>query len=141
MKSCFCLLSAGPCQNSGICNTVVEEFEGDLIARIVCQCQPQWTGVFCTEPVAPPSSACQSNPCINLGTCREVVNGFTCDCLPGERQGFLLHYNQLNEPMITGLVVLWMQSQIWLTQLILQLRLISHCISLNEYLNVGSEYK
>ncbi len=84
INMCVCSLVAGPCQNSGICNTVVEEFEGDSIARVECQCQPQWTGVFCTDPVSSPGTACLSNPCVNLGTCREVVNGFVCQCLPGK---------------------------------------------------------
>ena len=26
---------------------------------------------------------CASNPCLNRGTCTDLVNGFTCSCVPG----------------------------------------------------------
>lgn len=26
---------------------------------------------------------CESNPCLNNGTCTDEVNGFTCSCPPG----------------------------------------------------------
>ena len=26
---------------------------------------------------------CQSNPCLNRGTCRNLENHYTCDCQPG----------------------------------------------------------
>ena len=26
---------------------------------------------------------CSSNPCLNGATCKDNVNGYTCDCVPG----------------------------------------------------------
>ena len=28
-------------------------------------------------------NVCLSNPCMNGGTCKDLVNGFECTCVPG----------------------------------------------------------
>jgi len=35
---------------------------------------------ICYAPLCPDINNCSSNPCLNGGTCRDVVNGFECDC-------------------------------------------------------------
>lgn len=37
-------------------------------------------GTYCEIDV----DDCESNPCVNDGICRDMVNGFTCTCQPGE---------------------------------------------------------
>ena len=29
------------------------------------------------------TNECESNPCVNNGTCTDLVNGFNCSCPPG----------------------------------------------------------
>ncbi|XP_076447761.1 uncharacterized protein LOC143284711 [Babylonia areolata] len=43
-----------------------------------CECKLGWTGEKCDD-----IDECHSNPCRNGGTCRDGVNSYTCDCLPG----------------------------------------------------------
>lgn len=42
-------------------------------------------GTYCEIDV----DDCESNPCVNDGKCRDMVNGFTCTCQPGEADCFL----------------------------------------------------
>ncbi|KFE60923.1 FG-GAP-like repeat-containing protein [Hyalangium minutum] len=44
-----------------------------------CQCAPGYSGATCETNV----NECESNPCLNGGTCTDGVNGYTCACTPG----------------------------------------------------------
>ncbi|CAF0782126.1 unnamed protein product [Brachionus calyciflorus] len=48
-----------------------------------CLCQPGITGKNCEVLI----NVCQSNPCLNLGTCISSINFYTCLCMP-------THYGQ-----------------------------------------------
>lgn len=39
-----------------------------------------YMGTYCEVDI----DDCESNPCVNDGICRDVVNGFTCTCQPGK---------------------------------------------------------
>ena len=41
---------------------------------------PGYMGTYCEIDV----DDCESNPCVNDGICRDIVNGFTCTCQPGK---------------------------------------------------------
>lgn len=41
---------------------------------------PGYMGTYCEVDV----DECESNPCVNDGICRDMVNGFTCTCQPGK---------------------------------------------------------
>lgn len=43
-------------------------------------CLPGYMGTYCEIDV----DDCESNPCVNDGICRDMVNGFTCTCQPGK---------------------------------------------------------
>lgn len=53
-----------PCRNNGQC------FDGG------CCCTPGYTGGFCEEEIL----ECAQRPCLNEGSCIELVNSFTCIC-------------------------------------------------------------
>lgn len=40
-----------------------------------------YTGTHCEVDI----DECESNPCVNDGICRDLVNGFTCTCQPGKK--------------------------------------------------------
>ncbi|XP_078382277.1 uromodulin-like [Oculina patagonica] len=40
-----------------------------------CSCKPPWTGERCEVKLE-----CSSNPCLNGGTCIDMINGFKCAC-------------------------------------------------------------
>ncbi|KAI0210365.1 hypothetical protein LSAT2_004874 [Lamellibrachia satsuma] len=60
----LCLLM--PCMNGASCEAGV------------CRCAPGFTGLYCQTE----ANECESDPCQHDGTCRDRVNGYTCDCLP-----------------------------------------------------------
>ena len=94
---------SGPCHHNGTCIDSINSFS--------CQCMPGWIGTKCetskqiryinantiksviyaeVEIVIQLEhfpylilDVCQSNPCQNNGTCAEVINSFTCQCMPG----------------------------------------------------------
>lgn len=39
-----------------------------------------YMGTYCEVDI----DDCESNPCVNDGICRDMVNGFTCTCQPGK---------------------------------------------------------
>ncbi len=38
-----------------------------------------FTGFYCETQI----DQCQSNPCLNGGICRTLINSYKCDCLQG----------------------------------------------------------
>lgn len=42
----------------------------------VCDCFPGFTGPLCDREI----NECESQPCINGGTCHDLINGFICSC-------------------------------------------------------------
>ena len=106
------ICTPNPCLNGGICNdeingfncTCVEGFAGETCQfditiecnlviclnggrcvdngnDFICICAPGFTGTVCEVR----TSECVDNPCLNGGTCREVLNSsnYTCMCLEG----------------------------------------------------------
>ncbi|KAJ1528673.1 hypothetical protein ONE63_007067 [Megalurothrips usitatus] len=65
----------GTCRNGGSCR--------DLGHKFACTCPPGWEGTICHIPK---NRACESNPCLNGGTCLNSGSGegFSCVC----REGF-----------------------------------------------------
>lgn len=51
----------------------------DLGKRVMCRCQPGFTGTHCENNI----DDCAGNPCRNAGTCVDGVNDFTCTCTLG----------------------------------------------------------
>nr|XP_015835340.1 PREDICTED: protein eyes shut isoform X1 [Tribolium castaneum]XP_015835341.1 PREDICTED: protein eyes shut isoform X1 [Tribolium castaneum] len=79
---------SSPCKNGGICI--------DGVASFNCSCPPGFVGTkaqsqtliftkrlqlgeLCEEDF----NECESNPCLNNGTCLDAANGYFCSCLPG----------------------------------------------------------
>lgn len=51
----------------------------DLGKRVMCRCQPGFTGSRCETNI----DDCAGNPCRNAGTCVDGINDFTCTCTLG----------------------------------------------------------
>ncbi len=62
--------SATQCANGGTC------------FNSACCCAIGWEGPNCQVP----SNPCQSNPCLNGGTCNNFQGYFQCDCVEGKCQ-------------------------------------------------------
>ena len=45
-----------------------------------CCCTPEYEGEICQTEV----DACDPNPCLNGGLCRDELMGFTCFCAEGQ---------------------------------------------------------
>uniref|UniRef100_A0A8C4HS43 Delta-like protein n=1 Tax=Dicentrarchus labrax TaxID=13489 RepID=A0A8C4HS43_DICLA len=92
-----CLVN--PCSHGGTCQDLVHGFK--------CTCPPQWTGKTCLIGQCcfhlPPrvfatlqdgfllflsfclsdANECDDNPCVNANSCRNLIGGYFCECLPG----------------------------------------------------------
>uniref|UniRef100_A0A671TWW3 Delta-like protein n=1 Tax=Sparus aurata TaxID=8175 RepID=A0A671TWW3_SPAAU len=89
---------SNPCSNGGSCSETSQGYE--------CQCAPGWSGpsctiskialnlhplnVFCTckchtLSLSPSLDAneCDSKPCDNANSCRNLIGGYFCECIPG----------------------------------------------------------
>lgn len=44
-----------------------------------CLCNDGFVGDFCDIDI----DECNSSPCLNNGTCIDLVNSYSCDCKPG----------------------------------------------------------
>ncbi|KAK8742782.1 hypothetical protein OTU49_001670 [Cherax quadricarinatus] len=66
------LVPSNICGRSGRCVSHAE-------AAFSCVCDPGFTGQYCHINV----NDCESSPCMNGGTCVDLVNGFQCVCDPG----------------------------------------------------------
>ncbi|GAA6084499.1 protein delta homolog 1 [Tachysurus ichikawai] len=73
LKKGECLMNGSPCQNGGTC--VVRT---GFYTHSSCLCVPGFTGDFCEIDV----DACESNPCLNGGTCTDRGLDYTCVCPP-----------------------------------------------------------
>lgn len=50
------------------------------LCRYKCECDPGWSGANCGVN----NNECESNPCVNGGSCRDMTGGYVCAC----REGF-----------------------------------------------------
>lgn len=50
------------------------------LCRYKCDCEPGWSGASCDVN----NNECESNPCVNGGTCKDMTSGYVCAC----REGF-----------------------------------------------------
>ncbi|XP_019635893.1 PREDICTED: von Willebrand factor D and EGF domain-containing protein-like [Branchiostoma belcheri] len=64
---------ACPCQNGGSCAPDPDMPRGQGYYACVC---PGYTGDECETEI----DECQSDPCVNGGTCVDLVNGYNCTC-------------------------------------------------------------
>ena len=53
-----------------------------------CFCEPGYEGEWCGEE----TDECLSNPCFNGASCTDALNGYTCNCRPGEITMFSLMF-------------------------------------------------
>uniref|UniRef100_G3NVM9 Milk fat globule EGF and factor V/VIII domain containing b n=1 Tax=Gasterosteus aculeatus aculeatus TaxID=481459 RepID=G3NVM9_GASAC len=65
-----------PCRNDAICELTGQTRRGDVFSEYVCKCQSGFDGVHCQNNV----NDCDSQPCGNGGTCRDLEGDFKCNC-------------------------------------------------------------
>lgn len=71
----FC--SAGPSRPA---RTSQKPYKTDLVSyRYNCICDSGWSGVNCDIN----NNECESNPCMNGGTCKDMTSGYVCTCRAG----------------------------------------------------------
>lgn len=75
-----CHTGPGPrCQNGGTCNVRVSPTHGS--PSFWCSCPIGYSASLCEIPIA---NSCDSDPCLNGGTCSlTALDKFTCTCAPG----------------------------------------------------------
>nr|XP_046246089.1 delta-like protein C isoform X2 [Scatophagus argus] len=61
-----------PCRNDASCTNTGE-------GSYTCTCRPGFTGKDCEIE----TNECDSNPCMNGGSCKDLVNGYSCACPQG----------------------------------------------------------
>ena len=90
----FC--SCSPCLNGGTCIDLIGGL-GDFAAPFKCECSQGFYGPFCENVLTTPSplvttgsSFCSCSPCLNGGTCIDLIGGlgdftapFKCECSQG----------------------------------------------------------
>ena len=65
-----------PCKNGGIC------LHASDFNNYTCSCKALYSGRNCSIKIMGP---CESNPCFNNGTCRNITEVYyECDCHPGK---------------------------------------------------------
>ena len=63
-----------PCGDCPMDSTCEPQSDG----TVLCVCSDGYNGTNCEDYIG----FCHSNPCANNGTCTEVIDNFTCSCLP-----------------------------------------------------------
>ncbi|KAL3873052.1 hypothetical protein ACJMK2_036213 [Sinanodonta woodiana] len=76
------LVSSGICGRHGLC---ISQPGGNY----VCSCNMGYKGDYCHENV----NDCRSNPCLNSGTCVDLINSYQCICSQGW-EGTLCNINK-----------------------------------------------
>ena len=87
-----------PC---GDCPINATSCERQTDGSVVCVCPAGYDGTNCEIYIG----FCHSDPCLNGGTCMEIINNFTCSCTP-PLTGRLCEVDLINEcdpnPCING---------------------------------------
>uniref|UniRef100_A0A8C2L8T5 Delta-like protein n=1 Tax=Cricetulus griseus TaxID=10029 RepID=A0A8C2L8T5_CRIGR len=99
--------ASNPCANGGSCHEVPSGFE--------CHCPSGWSGPTCAlgecraagarcraQWVTPlvsftDANECEGKPCLNAFSCKNLIGGYYCDCLPGWK-GINCHISQYGGP-------------------------------------------
>ena len=69
----YYLVVTDPCDDCPMNSTCQPQTDGS----VVCVCPPGYTGTFCENY----NGFCRTDPCLNAGTCMEMINNFTCICI------------------------------------------------------------
>ena len=75
---CYHVYPSNVCENH-LCDAEVVCFNGSTCSDGNCSCASGYKGKFCNVTVR----ECDSSPCHGNGTCRDVTNGYVCDCPQG----------------------------------------------------------
>uniref|UniRef100_A0A8D1CWU4 Delta-like protein n=1 Tax=Sus scrofa TaxID=9823 RepID=A0A8D1CWU4_PIG len=79
--------ASSPCAAGGTCVDQVDGFE--------CICPEQWVGATCQLGKGPQrwggtplvsftdANECEGKPCLNAFSCKNLIGGYYCDCVPG----------------------------------------------------------
>uniref|UniRef100_A0AAQ4R1H1 Delta-like protein n=1 Tax=Gasterosteus aculeatus aculeatus TaxID=481459 RepID=A0AAQ4R1H1_GASAC len=65
-----------PCLNGGTCiNTGPDKYQ--------CTCAEGYSGANCERGETRYANECDSKPCVNANSCRNLIGGYFCECVPG----------------------------------------------------------
>ncbi|PRD33668.1 UNVERIFIED_CONTAM: Neurogenic locus Notch protein [Trichonephila clavipes] len=99
-----CHTGPGPrCQNGGTCNVEMSVTSGPTFS---CSCPVGYSASLCEIAV---QNSCNSNPCLNGGTCTLVtLTNYTCSCAVGYRgkNGTVL-FIKLSRLKVEGLLIIF----------------------------------
>nr|XP_006819117.1 PREDICTED: neurogenic locus notch homolog protein 1-like [Saccoglossus kowalevskii] len=69
VKTDFNACFSNPCQNTGTCEVVADEY--------ICICTNEYMGLHCETAI----DHCETDPCQNGGICHDAIGTYNCECL------------------------------------------------------------